>query len=149
MNKSKLLNLLISTVFAVFLLGFIIGQQQLAIKRVGNYGQVITIGCEVYWDIEQTNVTSIIHWGTLGYNDTKSYVVYVDSLNNVNATLIVTTQNWVPMDATVLVFSAQPNLTVIQPNEILPVQISLHVLPTIPITNFTDFSFEIVFSGSV
>lgn len=147
MNK-KLRNLIISTFYIVFLSGFIIGQQQLSTRTVGNYGQVVTVGCEVYWNTNLTNPVSVIDWGTLGYNDTRNFTVYVDSLSNVNSTLTVIAQNWVPVDAEVLVFSIQPNLTVIEPDEILPVQTSLHVSPLIPITNFSTFSFDIMFSIS-
>jgi len=149
LGKPKLRELVVATVVMAFLFGLVLGQlRQPFVKRVGNYGQVITVGCEVYWE-DLVTLVDVIDWGVLGYNDTRVFTVYVSCLNNEDSILTVTTNNWVPLEAgTSLVFMAQPNFTVIQPTEILSVDLSIYVPTTKPITNFTDYSFDIIFSAT-
>jgi len=113
--------------------------------RLTSTGIVAKVGLRVFYDSEATMEISSISWGTLEPNVTKTKTIYVKSESTVTLTLSVTTSGWNPAGIEQnFVFACDCNGKTIQPNQVIPVVLSLTY--TKPGT-MTNFGFDIVITG--
>jgi len=103
------------------------------------------VGVEVYWDSDLTQPVAEIQWGKLEPNENKTVRIYVKSIANVPSTLNMTTENWQPPEtSTYITLSWNYNGIILNPNDVLPIDLTLMVSPEI--TGIATFSFDIIIS---
>jgi len=100
-------------------------------------GYIRTTGVKAYWDSVLQNETKKIQWGTLYIGSKNNVTVYLRSISNVNTTLAIETQNWTffgsnnisipePTDRqSYMYLSWNYTNAIIQPNQVLPVTLTL------------------------
>jgi len=112
-----------------------------------NTGTVKAVGVGVYWDSTCSNPVTSINWGTVQPGSKKDTTVYIKNEGNAPETLSLETQNWNPTTA-----SSYISLTwdyggqAINVGGVVKVTLSLSVSSTIQ--GITNFSFDIVITGS-
>jgi len=118
-----------------------------ASRTLPNTGVVRATGIGVYWDRSCTNETSVISWDTLTPNSTKSYVVYVKNNGTVNVILSMATDGWDPPAASSYI-SLGWNCSgyTLSRNNVVAAYLTLSVSPAV--TGFTNFSFDIIVTGT-
>jgi len=114
--------------------------------RISNYATIKTVGVEVYWDSSLTQLVTSIDWGKLEPNENKTVRIYIKSIANVPSTLALSTENWIPSNASLFMrLSWNYNDIVLNPGDVLPVDLTLSVSPSI--TGITNFSFDIIITA--
>jgi hypothetical protein len=110
-------------------------------KSVVQADSVKGIGVGIYWDQACTNKTLSLNWGFINASSNNNLTVYVRNEGNSAVSLGLNTSNWTP-SATSSYISLIWNYTaqVLSTNEVIPIQLTLIVSPTI--INITNFSFE-------
>lgn len=100
----------------------------------------------VYWDADCSSRVYSIDWGVLSPGGVKKVIVYVRNEGNESSILVLTPENWNPMDASrYLNFSWSCEGDWVDVGEVVEVTQSLFVSPYI--REITDFGFDIVFEG--
>jgi hypothetical protein len=117
-------------------------------KTIDNTGNVLNGGVEVYWDLAFTQPVSLIDWGNVTPNThtVKSFYLYNPGSASVYVTWI--TQNWNPTQAPTYILVTLPTNGTLAGNQTQTVQIDLFVDPAVNGTTITNFSFNIVVTGS-
>jgi hypothetical protein len=114
-----LLSLIISAMISILLSRF----TNLAIPSVGN---IRTIGVEAYWDLDGENKTETVEWGTIFPGLSKSIILYLKSVSNVETTLNLTAINWNPPQISdYLNLSWSYDGTPLEPGEVIQVTLTL------------------------
>jgi hypothetical protein len=114
-----LLSLIISAMISILLSRF----TNLAIPSVGN---IRTIGVEAYWDLDGENKTGTVEWGTIFPGLSKSIILYLKSVSNVETTLNLTAINWNPPQISdYLNLSWSYDGTPLEPGEVIQVTLTL------------------------
>ena len=114
--------------------------------RIRNHATVKTVGVEVYWDSALTQPVTEIDWGYLEPGENKTVRIYIKSISNVPSMLAMRTENWQPPEAEGYIgLSWSYNGIVLNPNDVLPVDLTLSVSPEI--SGVTNFSFDIVITA--
>lgn len=117
-------------------------------RDLNSKGSVRTIHLDIFWDLACTNVTSSIDWGMLEPGETKNVTFYLQNTGNQPELLSLTTQNWIPPQATDYIgLTWNREGETLQPNVLLPATLTLTVAPDI-ISTITTFSFETVIAGT-
>jgi archaellum component FlaG (FlaF/FlaG flagellin family) len=116
--------------------------------RVGSTGLVVSsANIGVYWDSLCVRNVTAIDWGTLKPGDSKTVTLYVKNTGNVAMTLSLSTAEWDPQVAsTYLSLTWDHQGVIIQPNEVLPVTLTLDV--STDVQDITSFSFNIYITGT-
>jgi len=110
-------------------------------------GTIKAINVEVFWDLNCTDIASSIDWGMLEKGEQKNTTLYVKNTGNTVLILSLTTQNWTPTNATdYITVSWNLENATISVNKVLQADITIRVLPSV--TGFSNFSFDIVITGS-
>lgn len=115
--------------------------------RVTNISAIKTIGVDVFSDHNCTMRVASIEWGVLepGSNTTK--IVYVASESNIPNILTITAEQWLSTECIeYMILTAEPNNIVLQPQEVLEIQLTLSIAENT--TGIIGFSFDILFSAS-
>jgi hypothetical protein len=114
--------------------------------RIPASGDIKAIGLEVYGDPACTVPLVSVDWGLLSPSETKSFVCYLKSTSNVNASLLLSLAGWVPAEAEefiALVWDQEG--AVITANTVLPAVFTLHVDSAVH--GISSFSFDVVISA--
>lgn len=137
---------------AIFALGLILGNlMTLAAmqwtQHIRNTARLKTVGVGIYQDADFTILVTLIDWGTLEPGETKNVSVYILNTSNVPITLNMTTENWIPANASnYMVMSWTYDGSVIAVGGYVHVALILSVKSTI--SGITNFSFDIVVRGT-
>lgn len=144
MNKS----LTVLVVVCALVLGIGIGFNiQLVSYPISSMATIKTLGVTVWQDVNLTIPLTLVDWGLIEPNQTKTLTCWVRNEGNSPLTLSLWTENWQPTNATNYI-SLSWNLEgeVVEVGEALEANLTLTVSPSIE--NITSFSFDIVISGS-
>lgn len=116
-------------------------------QTVTSQGTITTVNVGVYSDSECTQNLTSINWLTLRPSDTANRTIYVKNNGTVPITLTMTTENWLPTNASALL-----TLTWNQQNTVLNATKSIPAILTLSVAsstgNLTDFSFNIIITGT-
>lgn len=140
-QKTQTSNIIIGFVIiaAAIIIAALILSQTVVIH---NTGTINTIGFTLWADANRTTTLATINWGSLNPGDTHAVLGWAQNTQNVNFTLSFVTYNWNPTSAQqYLVFGWNYTGQIIQPSQIVPLQITLQALPNV--TGITTFSFDI------
>jgi len=144
--KRKQSVLLASLILIPTLIGIVIGANIVQVT-LHSSGKIKAVNVEVFLDQNCTDIASSIDWGMLEKGEQKTTVLYVKNTGNTPLTLSLTTQNWTPTNATTYIkVSWNLENATITADQVLQVDITMSVLPSV--SGFTDFSFDIVITGS-
>jgi len=110
---------------------------------VSNFATVKTVGVEVYWNPNATQLVANIDWGIVEPNSTVEKTVYMKNLGNVPVTLNLTTKNWNPANASNFILLSW-NYTgfLVDPDLVVPVVLTLSI--SAEISGIESFSFDII-----
>jgi len=115
-------------------------------QRVSNIGKIKTIDVGVYKESQCLNALTFIDWGVLEPSETKAYGCFIRNEANVPVVLNMTSENWLPVNASNYIFLAwNYALDTLEVNEVRNVVFSLSVSPDIE--GITNFSFDIIVMG--
>lgn len=114
---------------------------------IGTTGRVVTIDVDVYWESACINKVSSINWGELDPGESQAVTVYVKNTGNVPMTLELSTDEWNPLAAEMYIdLQWDYSGGQIQPDGVVQVTFTLTVSAIID--GVTDFSFDIVITGT-
>ena len=113
-----------------------------ATKTIPSTGTIKSLDFEVFANPDCTVIVERVNWGTVNRGSTVGITVYIKNIKNTNFTMSMNTTNWVPTIAEANIILAW-NYTgeLIEPNQVIPVQLLLMVNPNIE--NVVQFSFDI------
>jgi hypothetical protein len=119
------------------------------IKDIGSNNSVVKaesvtgIGVGIYWDEECTNRTHSLNWGSIEASSTNNLTVYVRNEYYSAVSLQLRTSNWTPSAAS-RYMSLNWNYTgqVLRADEVIPIELTLNVYPTI--NDIIEFNFETI-----
>ena len=116
--------------------------------RVGSTGMVVSsANIGVYWDSLCVRNVTAIDWGTLEPGGSKTVTLFVKNTGNVAMTLSLSTVGWDPQVAsTYLGLTWGREGVIIQPDEVIPVTLTLNVSGDVQ--DITSFSFNIYIAGT-
>ena len=111
---------------------------------VPNKARVKGVGVSIWWDYNCTKTVDEIDWGTIEPNETKTTPLFFRSRSNVNVTLWLTTENWVPENATEYMnvswnYTGDP----LEPKTVMAIELYLHVAHNVTGSGIDHFSFDI------
>ena len=114
---------------------------------ISNVAQVKAVGVEIYVDPELTVRLTEINWGSVEPGESKTFTAYLRNSGNSPITLSLTTENWVPANASsvIQVFWDYSGGTV-DAWQVVRVEFELRVDPAV--TGIDAFSFMMVITGS-
>lgn len=113
-----------------------------SVRNVSAVEAVDNIG--VYWDENCSMSVHSIHWGVLSLGEVEKVVVYVRNEGNESFSLVLTSMNWIPENASgYLNFSWSCEENRIEVGKVVKVTQSLIVSPYT--RGITNFSFDIIF----
>ncbi len=126
----------------------------LAIGGFGSNNSVVQansvqgLGVGIYWDQDCTNRTLALNWGSLEAGSSNNLTVYIRNECNSDVSLALSASNWTP-SATSRYISLNWNYTsqVLKTDEVMPLELSLTVFPSI--SDITDFNFETIITTIV
>jgi len=114
---------------------------------IPNTGSVEAVGVGVYWDSGCTNGVTSIDWGVVQVGATKNVAVYIRNEGSAPMTLSLATENWNPAIASTYIgLSWDYGGEVLGVDGVVQVTLSLSV--SVLIEGITNFSFDIVITGS-
>jgi hypothetical protein len=130
----------------VIILGAIIADFG-SIIAVVHAGSVEGLGVGIYWDQSCTNRTLSLDWGPIKAGSNNTLTVYVKNKGNSAVSLWLRTSNWTP-SASLSYMSLNWNYSgqVLRVNQVVPLEITLTVYPTI--TGITAFSFDTIITAT-
>lgn len=141
MKGKLLLSILLATVLIIGTMAYL---QE--VKVIPSKGYVKTIGVEVYWDQEATELVTEIDWGILEPAENKTTLLYIRNEQNTNVTLSLNTTNWNPIEARdYITLSWNYTIQMLEPTEIMPVALILSVSESIK--DVDSFSFDIIITA--
>lgn len=110
--------------------------------RISSSGRIKAIGVGVYTNLACTSECHSINWGELKPGDLAGSNVYIKNIRNTNFTLTMNTTAWEPIIAeTYLTFDWNYSGVVLEPDQVIAVQMTLYVNPSIG--DVDTFSFDI------
>jgi len=115
-------------------------------RIISNTGAIKTINIDAFWDLACTNKTTAINWGIMSPGSSKVVTIYVKNIGNVPLTLHLSTGNFVPANASVILTTWNIISTnYVQPAQVMPANVTLTVPATI--SGITNFSYDIILVG--
>lgn len=115
-------------------------------KTVPASGRVVSVNVGVYTDSACTQQATAIDWGNLEPGENKTVTLYIKNTGNSPVTLGMTTNTWSPSDATQsITISWNRNGAVLASGAVVSANVQIIISPT---TALSDFSFNIVITGS-
>lgn len=116
--------------------------------RISNIGTIkATVGLGVYLDSACTKPVTSIDWNTLSPGQTQTITVYIRNEGTVTMTLSMKTENWQPTTASNYI-TLNWNREGYSLNASLVLQAVFTLSVSSSITGITNFSFDIVITGS-
>ena len=112
--------------------------------RIPSTGKVKTLGLEVYWDQECTQLCTEINWGYLSPEISKNVTLYLKRTGNVNCTLWMYTENWNPENASMYFNVTWNREGYLMTEEVINATITITLLNE---TYFENFTFDMVFKA--
>lgn len=121
----------------------------IAYYEIQGTGKIKTLGVEVYDKADLTTTLGSIVWGVMGQGETKGVTVWIKVLGNVPARLTINASNWIPATiATYFTMTWNYSGAVLQPNQVVTVQIRLALAINIPVSyGGSDFSYTITIAA--
>lgn len=121
----------------------------MATWRIHSSGRIKAIGVGVYTNPACTSECYSIDWDTLSPGDLAGSTIYIKNIKNTNFTLTMNTTAWEPAIAeTYLTFDWNYSGVVLEPGQVIAVQLTLYVDPSIE--NVDTFSFDInIMAGEI
>lgn len=147
-KKKVVVMLLVLVVFAsaLFLFGPILGQL-IFTRTIGSHGTVKAFGVGVYWDSGCGNAVSSIDWGLVEPGLASNVTFYIRNEGNYPVTLFLGAENWNPENASnYLTLSWDYAGETVGCDE--TVQVTLTLLASQDMEGITDFSFDVILSGT-
>ena len=130
-----------------FAAGLFVGGIMERSRRISNRAAIKAVGVGVYRDPELTVPLTEIDWGILEPGEEKNQSAYIRNESNVPVTLVLTTENWSPLNASMFVA-----LTWDYEGQLLEVDGFVEVTFTLAvdaaISGIEAFSFDIVIVGT-
>lgn len=115
--------------------------------QIGSIGAVKAVNVGVYEDASCSVVVAFLDWGVVEPGASVSKVCFLRNEANVPITLVLSTDNWSPLNA-----SDYLSLTWSYDGAFLEVDETVQVTFTLAVSSetvgFTDFSFDIIIVGS-
>jgi len=112
-------------------------------RTISSGGSVKGIGVGIYWDSACANQVSLIDWGLLDPDSSKTVTVYVRNEGNSVVALSKATQNWNPSAASsYMTLNWDYRGQTLSVNQALRITLTLAVSPDI--SEITSFSFDIM-----
>ncbi|MEM2578202.1 MAG: hypothetical protein QXV88_04880 [Candidatus Bathyarchaeia archaeon] len=138
--------LIISLFLASLLMVTLAVNQSFGLSASRRNIQIKVVGISVYSDKSCRNVLTSIDWGVIRPGSSKSIMVYVKNTGNVIVRLSLSTENWIPEQASKYIsltwnYMGQRLL----PGRVLSLTLTLTVSPEI--SDIRNFSFDIVITG--
>lgn len=116
-------------------------------RTISSHGTIRGVNVGVYQDIGGSQLLSSVDWGTIDNGSQSVKTVYVKNEGTSNMTLSLGNNTWVPVDATsYLTLAWNREGFVLATGANVSAVLTLSVSPTF--TNGTDFSFNIVITGT-
>lgn len=117
-----------------------------SVLTIPSIGTLKTVGVEAYWDPNGTAPVEEIDWGSCTPASIYNKTIYLKNSGTALCGLNLTTANWNPLNASNYIgLSWNYTGQTLQPNEIIPVELTLTISENI--TNITSFSFDIVITA--
>ena len=144
MHTSKVLGVLALAALALSVAGaFAILRTQ---KTLGGMGTIKSIGVNVYWDQQCTNVTDSLNFGEMEPDSSKNFTLHLRNEGNIPLTLSMTSENWNPSNATsYMLLTWNREGEQVSPDEVLEFVVALSVFQNV--TGINSFSLDIVIAG--
>lgn len=139
----------IGTVLAVVMMGAAVSALGLLVTNhtISNTGTVKGVGVGVYSDVSCTDEVSSIDWGDLQPGESKDATIYVKNEGSVTVTLSMTTENWTPAVASIyMTLSWNRESYVLSSGSVVQAVLTLSVSSSV--SDITDFSFDIIITGT-
>jgi hypothetical protein len=114
--------------------------------RIPASGDIKAVILEVFSESTCAVPLVSVDWGLLSPGETKSFVCYLKSTSNVNASLLLSLAGWDPAEAEefiTLVWDRES--AVISPDFVLPAEFTLHVDSAVH--GISSFSFDVIISA--
>ena len=128
------------------LFGSILGQL-IFTRTIGSYGKVKAFGVGVYWDSGCGSAVYYIDWGLVEPGLASDVTFYMRNEGNYPVALSLDAENWRPENASsYLTLSWDYAGEKISPGE--SVQVTLSLVASADIESITDFSFDVILSGT-
>ena len=130
-----------------FAAGLFVGAVMERSRRIGNQAAIKAVGVGVYQDPSLTVPLTEINWGILEPGEEKNHTAYIRNESNVPITLVLTTENWSPVNASsfvALTWDYEGQL--LEVDGFVEVAFTLVVDPAI--SGIEAFSFDIVIVGT-
>ncbi|MFB0523975.1 MAG: hypothetical protein ACETVZ_00415 [Phycisphaerae bacterium] len=130
-----------------FAAGLFVGGIMERSHRISNRAAIKAIGVGVYQDPELTVPLTEINWGILEPGEEKNQSAYIKNESNVPVTLVLTTENWSPQNASSFIaLTWDYDGQLLGVDGFVEVTFTLAVDPTI--SGIDTFSFDIVIVGT-
>ena len=130
-----------------FSIGFLAGAVMERSRRINNQAAIKAVGVSVYQNPELTVPLTEINWGILEPGEEKNYTAYIENESNVPIMLVLTTDNWSPLNASnfiALTWDYDGQFVAVR--GFVEATFTLAVDPAI--SEIETFSFDIVIVGS-
>ena len=149
-NTMAMQKITVGTVLAIAVIATVTGLAAallVANQTISNTGNVKAVGVGVYWDSSCTNEVSSIDWGDLEPGATIDKTIYVKNEGSITVVLSMTTDNWNPASASsYITLSWNRENYVLNSGSVVQVVLTLSVSSSI--SGITNFSFDIIITGT-
>ncbi len=109
-------------------------------------GVTASVNLGIYLDNSTTQEVTRIDWGIVYPDDQTHQIIYIQNLGNINCQLLLNTTDWAPPEAQKLIIVTWDyNGTLIEPNTILQVTLSLNT--SAQLVNIEQFDFKIIITS--
>jgi len=111
-------------------------------------GNIYTLNLEAFWDSQCTNRCETIDWGWFHPGDSKSLIIYLRNNGNVNATLSLSTANWIPAEAADYISLTWNREGYLMTEKVIECTLTLTVSTEIQNTTIQSFSFDAIITAT-
>jgi len=137
----------VATLVAMFFAAPLIYGQRTINATIASQGSIKGIGVKVYWESACVNEVSSINWGAIDAGSSMNVTVYIKNTGNAAITLSLNTANWNPSGASsYITLGWDYGGQFINPAGVVQVKLTLRTSPSI--TGITNFSFDIIITGT-
>jgi hypothetical protein len=147
MQKINMITILAVTM-TVIVVSVLAASLLVAYQRVPNSGNVKGVGVSVYWDSSCTNNVTSIDWGFLEPGTTTNVTVYIRNEGSIPVVLNMTTDNWNPTFASNNMTLSWNREGYVLNTTVSTVQTVLTLSVSPSINGVTNFTFDIVITGT-
>jgi hypothetical protein len=114
---------------------------------ISSVGTLKAFGIKVYWDDSLTSEVNAVDWGTIEPGNQKNVTVYVYNEGSTPITLNISADNWIPSTASQYI-SLSWNYTGQELSAAASMRLTLTLTVSADITGISDFSFDIIATGT-